>query len=790
MPPANVACTARKCDSQGNFLPSTAPPPPRDDTHDWAPFADRASFSFAQFAFERAELSAGKVNELLEILRAKAVLDDVDDDNPPLFNNHDDMLDTIDDITLGDAPWYSFNVCYEADDDQPIPAYSASWKSREYTVYARNTETVLRNIAQSADFKCHWDYTPYVEYTAAHKRRWSNLMSGDWAWRQASKVAEDAATHGAMLCPIILGADKTTVSVATGHTEFHPVYINEFRLFKKQLYHASLTRILEPLLTGMTAPQVIRCPDGHFRRTIYEIGPFIADYPEQVLLAGIVQGWCPKCLAPASNLDHCGEPRFRELTEVMRDSFASDELWDTFGIVADVIPFTYNFPRADIHELLTPDILHQLVKGTFKDHLFLWVQEYITMNNDPAEANRIMDDIDRRIAAVPLYPGLRRFPEGRRFKQWTGNDSKALMKVVLPAIVGYVPDRIIQCIAAFLDFCYYARYNSHSCDTLAKMDAALRRFHDLRQIFIDEDIRPDGFCLPRQHSLHHYIRSIRLFGSPNGLCSSITESKHIPAVKRPWRRSSKNNPLIQIFNINTRLSKIAAAHHSPSLTMMFPRNSFVTISNRADIFLMQPALPELCRRFLFDQLHADDPDLNADEVPLAWCPQATASVSTHHMATAIFYAPSEACGIGGMHREMIRCVPNWCRAYPHYDTVLISLDVTQPGMRGMSVARVLSFLRISHEFQEFPCALVEWFTTRGDAPDPVTGMWIVEPEWRGNRRHVGIVHVEAIVRPCHLIGVYGTAQIPTDFHFSYSHDTFKAFYVNHYIDYHAHECIP
>lgn len=34
-----------------------------------------------------------------------------------------------------------------------------------------------------------------------------------------------------------------------------------------------------------------------------------------------------------------------------------------------------------------------------------------------------------RIAAAPGFPGLRRFPEGRNFKQWTGNDSKALMKV-------------------------------------------------------------------------------------------------------------------------------------------------------------------------------------------------------------------------------------------------------------------------------------------------------------------------------------------------------------------------
>ena len=44
----------------------------------------------------------------------------------------------------------------------------------------------------------------------------------------------------------------------------------------------------------MMKPEVTMCPDGHFRRVIYTLGPYIADYPEQVLLTGIVAGWCPK----------------------------------------------------------------------------------------------------------------------------------------------------------------------------------------------------------------------------------------------------------------------------------------------------------------------------------------------------------------------------------------------------------------------------------------------------------------------------------------------------------------
>jgi hypothetical protein len=42
--------------------------------------------------------------------------------------------------------------------------------------------------------------------------------------------------------------------------------------------------------------------------------------------------------------------------------------------------------------------------------------------------------VTSRIAAAAPFAGLRRFPQGRGFKQWTGDDSKALMKVNSVAI--------------------------------------------------------------------------------------------------------------------------------------------------------------------------------------------------------------------------------------------------------------------------------------------------------------------------------------------------------------------
>jgi hypothetical protein len=154
-------------------------------------------------------------------------------------------------------------------------------------------------------------------------------------------------TLGAMFVPIILGSDKMTVSVGTGHIEYWPLYASignvhnnvrqahhnavaligffaipksmsplsrfdhntdvvptsadkehsntdEFWNFGRQLFHSTLSRILASLKPGMTKPEILRYGDGHYRHTVYSIGPYIADYPEQVVLTCVIQGWCPK----------------------------------------------------------------------------------------------------------------------------------------------------------------------------------------------------------------------------------------------------------------------------------------------------------------------------------------------------------------------------------------------------------------------------------------------------------------------------------------------------------------
>jgi hypothetical protein len=106
----------------------------------------------------------------------------------------------------------------------------------------------------------------------------------------------------------------------------------------------------------METPDIVRCPDGHFRRVIYSIGPYIADYPEQVWLAAVVQNWCPKyvmsfycypplliscfqrCEAHPDDLDADGARlRTQTKTEALVMCFDPGILWDEYGIRADIV---------------------------------------------------------------------------------------------------------------------------------------------------------------------------------------------------------------------------------------------------------------------------------------------------------------------------------------------------------------------------------------------------------------------------------------------------------------------
>ncbi|KAI9429761.1 hypothetical protein H4582DRAFT_1826008, partial [Lactarius indigo] len=413
------------CDSDGNFLPPGAPPPPWESAPggDWAPFENEVQFQLADLIYRRAELSATNIDTLLQLWAQS--LSEFDSAAP--FESHEDLYSLIDSSAHGDVPWECLVTTVPEDVDEGAP----SWMRTVYEVWYRNPDSVLSAMLSNPDFHGLFDLRPYIDLNADGTRLWSDVMSGNIAWRRSDGIfAADPGTEGAMYCLLILGSDETTVSVATGHVQYHPVYMSignvhntvrqvhrnavipiaflaiprcdcrydeslKFRTFKGQLYHSSISAVLSSLRSGMTTPVIRRCPDGHFRRVIYDLIAFIADYPEQAVLMGIVRGWCPKCTALPKNLDAHALRRTPRHTEVIRGVLDSQTLWAAYSMHSDIVPFTFGFPRADIYEMISPDLLHQVIKGTFKDHLVVWVCDYLMMQHGESQANDILDDIDR-----------------------------------------------------------------------------------------------------------------------------------------------------------------------------------------------------------------------------------------------------------------------------------------------------------------------------------------------------------------------------------------------------------
>ncbi|KAJ4476523.1 hypothetical protein C8R41DRAFT_897202 [Lentinula lateritia] len=662
------------------------------------------------------------------------------------------MYNLIDSIVDGGVPWN----CFQTVPDEGLSAEAPEWQQTSYQIWYRNPDTVIANILANPEFANDFDPAPYVHINSDE----------NWAWRHATQIYEDDkddCVDGAMIVPIILGADKTTVSVATGHVKYHPLYLSignvtnsarqahrnavipigfpaipksdrkydndsDFCIFKKRLYHTSISAILQSLKPGMTNPVIRKCPDGHFCCIIYDLAAFIADYPEQVYVSGIVSGWCGRCQGIFSNLDglSASDWHSQHIDQLLRNEYGGEghTLWDNFGIDEHVKPFT---------------------ESCFKDSLVEWCIEYLTIEHGEARANEILDDIDRRLAVVPAFPGLRRFPHGRRFKQWTGDDSKALMKVFLPAVADYLPEDMMKCLTSFLDSLTLMKHVSKQSSHPWKPSTITAKFlkHRIQILLTNQQL--DKLMSQHQHTTPFDAENEDVGPTDSGC--SLADVKLAKTRERgyPWY-----------------------------LEELGPH-------------INQPNLEYLMRRFLQEQLDQSDNSSTSSmyDIDINSLPEIPLTINVFHSAVAVYFAPSDPCGIRGMRCERICSTPSWY-GQEHRDCVLVSLNEDTPGFLGMSIAR--------YEWRIYPCALVHWYNNHRERPDARTGLWMVKPaDWDPEHQQrdpsLAVIHLDALVRGVHLIPVYGSEPVPIRLEFHQSLEVYKLFYVNKYADHHANEIL-
>lgn len=314
------------------------------------------------------------------------------------------------------------------------------------------------------------------------------------------------------------------------------------------LFHACVRCILEPLCTAGANGIPMMSGDGVQRRVHPILAAFVGDYPEQVLVTGVLTGNCAVCDCPRDELgDLDAAFKLRDLDEALRIFSLADTSPTEFlrkctsaRVKPLYRPFWNDLPYTDIFLSITPDILHQLYQGVVK-HLVAWIK---TAYDE--------DEIDARCRCLPPNHSLRHFSKGiTKLSQLSGQEHSDICRILLGLIIDMpLPDgmssaRLVRAVRAMLDFVYIAQYPLQSTETLDALDSALRQFHDNKEIFVELGIRSQ-FNFPKLHSLCHYRPSIEYLGSLDNFNTEYTERLHIDFAKDAYCATNKKDEFSQM----------------------------------------------------------------------------------------------------------------------------------------------------------------------------------------------------------------------------------------------------
>ncbi|KAI0279323.1 hypothetical protein BGY98DRAFT_1089274 [Russula aff. rugulosa BPL654] len=644
----------------------------------------------------------------------------------------------------------------------------------EHELWIRNPIECVRGLIGNPAFREYMAYAPEKTYADKHGRvrRYDEMWTGDWWWKVQTKLPQ-----GATVSPIILASDKTNLSQFGGDKQAWPVYLTIGNLSKdirrQPSSHGSVLIGYLPVAKLLNFPESapagkagtdginMTCADGFVRRVFPILAAFVADHPEQCLIACCKENYCPKCTVKPNDRGEHKNSALRTVPSVKstlhQKQNGDDPIeFEDEGLREVYSPFWSDLPHCDIFSCISPDILHQLHKGVFKDHSIKWCSAIV------GEAA-----IDDRFRAMSAHPELRHFKKGiSSVSQWTGKEHKEMQKVYLGILAGIAPAKVLAAARGLLDFIYYAQYQSHTTEALHHMQKSLDLFHANKNAFVDLDIR-EHFNFPKLHSMCHYITSIQNLGSIDGLNSEAPERLHIDYAKKGYRASNKNDYIPQMAKWLQRQEAIDL--HTAYLrwcSELLPQEDTDHDEDDEEKFISRTIVPNEYDRF----------DVyNAVHIVLPSRPH----ISDRKRQKTIHATPEHSNG------------PRKQASPARFDTALVIEDTDlyrEGGLRGLRVAEIRVIFTLPSHLGSFPhpLAYIHWFTPIHVWDDTI-GMYRVGRSTRNHRPNAAIISVEQILQSCHLLPRFGSAPVPRSWLNGRVLDMASDFYINRYINFYLFE---
>ncbi|KAG6809061.1 hypothetical protein H0H92_001751 [Tricholoma furcatifolium] len=730
---------------------------------EWAPFSNKRKWELAKWLNKNVGHNA--IDEYLKLSVAQ-------NSNQLSFHNTYSFLKKLDALPTG-PEW----ICDIIEVSGNQMGNNREKMKESLELWRRNPVDCIRQLIGNPAFNGHIAYQPEKVYgdREGQERIFDEAWTADWWWQTQlqHKITylkiQGKLPHGATIAPIILASDKTLLTNFQGNKSAWPVYLT--------LGNISKEKRREPLVVAGTEGVEMVCADGFIRRIFPILAAYVADYPEQCLAACCKENRCPGCIVPPDKRGDLLDSGWRNPLKTLQllekenmnqqKGYPVDKTFDALGIRPIFKPFWISLPYANIFRGFTPDILHQLHKGVFKDHLVNWCT--VIMGSE---------EMDKRFRAMNSYPALRHFRNGiSTVSQWTGTELKQMEKVFVGILAGAVNDDVLRAACALIDSIYISQLNLHTSKTLAALQKTLEIFHKHKKIFLELEIR-EHFNFPKLHSLQHYVDGIMTFGSADGYNTELPERLHIDYAKSAYRASNRRDYTEQMtlwlqrqeaVALRTsyiewlQLSRDASGHEDHTLEALLPRSTSYSIAKKApftdrsieDLITHYGAVDFLSAFTTFIRKHiVRAPTLsNYDRFNV-------------YRQLTIRLPPNRHINSKDNLTHHIRTTParpaeDRSSAIPAcFDTAFVIDDpITyrpSSSLEGLRVAQIRVIFDLPPQFgrHQGPLAYVEWFTPLG-RPDQVTGMHSVKRSTRVHRRNAEIISADRIVHGCHLIAMSG-----------------------------------